>query len=153
NLATAVELLGQVDDAVAGYYRALELDPAYVNAHVNLGAYYQDQAEPQRALEHYNRALALRPDSPQAHYNRGLILLRSGDFAAGWPDYEWRLKLPKFPIEVIEESRWDGRDPQGRTILVHAEQGMGDALQFIRYVPLLIERYPRVVTRVFSAVV
>ncbi len=153
NLGVALESQGRVEEAVAQYETTLRLEPSYAGAHVNLGAYWQEQGEPQRGLAHYNRVLELRPESAEAHYNRALILLRNGDFAAGWPDYEWRYRLPKFPLEVMKESMWDGSDLGERTLLVHAEQGVGDALHFIRFIPLVQRRCPNIIMRVHPPVV
>jgi tetratricopeptide (TPR) repeat protein len=153
NFATALEEQGRVADAVRQYELTLKYDPAYVNAHINLGAHCQDEQDVAGALAHYDEVLKLRPDSAHAHYNRALILLRSGDFPAGWPEYHWRLKLPKFPLEVMEESLWDGSDLAGRTLLVHAEQGLGDTLHFIRYLPIIKERHRSVIMRVHPPIV
>jgi hypothetical protein len=85
----------------------------------------------------YDEALRLRPDYPESHLNRSLVLLGDGDYGRGWPEYEWRWKMrtsaqPKFGVP-----RWDGSRLNGRTLLLHCEQGLGDTLQFIRYASLV----------------
>jgi tetratricopeptide (TPR) repeat protein len=153
NLGTALEEQGHIEQAVAEYQLTLKYQSDYTAAHVNLGAYYQDLDEQQKALEHYDQALARRPDSAEAHYNRAMILLRGGDFTRGWPEYEWRYKLPKFPLQVREETFWDGSHMGDGYLLVHAEQGMGDTLQFIRYIPLIKDRCRNLMVRVHTPLV
>ncbi len=85
------------------------------------------------------RAVALRPDNADAHWAYGSLLLLNGDFAAGWPEFEWRWRrktLP-WPRRKIQQPLWDGSPLAGRTIYLHAEKSVGDTLQFIRYVPLV----------------
>jgi tetratricopeptide (TPR) repeat protein len=104
----------------------------------NVLAALQRHAE---ALASYDQALAIAPDSAKAHWNRALTLLRIGDFEQGWNEYEWRWKVNAswvrahdFPQHLL----WLGERPiEGKTIVVHAEQGFGDTIQFARYVPLL----------------
>jgi hypothetical protein len=75
------------------------------------------------------------PDLPQLHWNLALALLLIGDYERGWHEYEWRLRTPELAAQLraIPGPRWDGRDPQGKTILVTAEQGLGDTIQFLRF--------------------
>jgi hypothetical protein len=89
----------------------------------------------------------LRPDFSDAHYNLGLALLQTGDFAEGWLEYEWRFRRTggTNPLRHQEIPRWEGESPAHKTILLYAEQGYGDALQCIRYVPLFARAGARVV--------
>src|SRR5262249_12532517 len=93
------------------------------------------------ALASYEQALHIKPDYPEARWNRSLVWLTMGHLEQGWPDYEWRLKckesgsLPPFHAPL-----WDGSPLEGRTILIHAEQGLGDTIQFIRYASLVKRR-------------
>jgi hypothetical protein len=102
--------------------------------------YQQNQLEPAAACT--ARALALRPDDAATHKNHGWTLLKLGDLAAGFRDYEWRWRIPGFPVRMPDfpQPLWDGAALTGRTILLHAEQGLGDTLQFIRYAPLVRRR-------------
>ena len=88
----------------------------------------------------YEQALRLKPDNPQMHLSRSLSWLQMGDFERGWPEYEWRLKCKEYAIPSFAQPRWDGTPLEGRTILLYADHGLGDTLQFIRYAPLVQER-------------
>ena len=96
-------------------------------------------------MDCYGRALRLAPDYAVAHMNRSLAWLQMGDFARGWAEYEWRWNCPEHPVPNLEEPLWDGSPLDGRTILLRAEQGLGDTLQFIRYASLVERRGGRVV--------
>jgi tetratricopeptide (TPR) repeat protein len=145
NLGTALDTLGQGDEAVECFHTALRIDPNYVDAYVNLGGHYQMLGDAPRALELYERALALQPDNAKAHFNRGLIWLGQGRFADGWAEYEWRVHIAGMPVAWFDLPRWTGQDIQNQTLLVHAEQGFGDTLQFARYLPLVQERCAKLV--------
>jgi tetratricopeptide (TPR) repeat protein len=147
NLGTALESLGERDLAADQFRAALALDPGFAIAHLNLGAYYQRLRDFAPAQAHYDSALAIDPDSAMAHFNRGLIWLTEGQWEDGWREYEWRAKVPNFPIRSFPYERWQGA-PLAGTLLVHSEQGLGDTLQFIRYVPLVRPRCARVLTLV-----
>src|SRR5262249_29467944 len=85
-------------------------------------------------------ALRLRPEYPGARNCRALWWLQRGDFGRGWPEYEWRGRLRGGSRRPVPQPPWDGSPFPGRTVLVYAEQAMGDTLQFIRYVPLVKQR-------------
>jgi Tfp pilus assembly protein PilF len=145
NLGNAFRERCEYDQADPCYRRALELEPNYAEAHHNLGNNLKSQGHMAEALERYDRALALRPDMAQVHLSRALAWLELGDFERGWPEYEWRLKCPQFAIPRFPQPRWDGRPLPGRTILLYADHGLGDAIQFIRYAPMVRARCGRVV--------
>ena len=92
-------------------------------------------------------AVAISPDFAAAHWNLALNLLLQGRYSEGWQEYEWRWRKPDFtsPTRYADISLWDGSALDGRTIILHAEQGFGDAIQFVRYVPLVARRGGRVV--------
>ncbi|MGD9719926.1 MAG: tetratricopeptide repeat protein [Pirellulales bacterium] len=145
NLGTALDALGLRAEAATHYEAAIALDPTSVDAHLNLGAFHQEQGQYDAALACYDRAIAQAPQSAEAHFNRGLVLLAQGDLAAAWPEYEWRAGVPDFPLRAIDLPRWNGAAAPDATLLVHTEQGLGDTLQFVRYVPLIAQRCRRVV--------
>ena len=119
---------------------ALQADPAYANAHSNRGNVLRDLLRPDEALESFERARQRVPDHADAHWNEGLCRLLMGDFAAGWPLYEWRWKdrNVKTKLRGFSEPLWLGADTlKGKTILLHAEQGLGDTIQFCRYARLV----------------
>ena len=99
------------------------------------------------AIEHYEQALRHRPDFPEAHRSLAYALLCRGDFERGWPEHEWRLNCDPHPGYRINRTFWNGDNFQGRTILLHAEGGLGDTLQFIRFAPMVKRRGGRVVVR------
>lgn len=152
-IANMLHEQGDLQAASEAYCRALVLDPNDPDTLTNYGKVLQKQGKHAEALDNYNRAIELKPDLAVAHFSRAMILLRDANFAVGWKDYEWRVKLPNFPLEVREESLWDGSNLRGQTLLVHAEQGLGDTLQFIRFVPLLKALAPDVIVRVQTPLV
>ena len=93
----------------------------------------------------YAKAIVLKPDEPGAHKNLGIISLLLGDFETGWPEYSWRRLEddPTFNVRNYKPPFWDGEDLTGKTIFVYPEQGMGDTIQFVRYLALLRQRGDR----------
>ena len=135
NRGFALESQGSLDEATEEYDRALRLKPDYAEAHNNRGGLLQAHGRLAEATECYDRALALKPDFPIAHYNRALLSLLLGDFQAGFREYEWRWRF--LPRRDLPFPLWHGEPLPGKRILLHAEQGLGDAIQFLRYVPLV----------------
>jgi tetratricopeptide (TPR) repeat protein len=144
NLGIALADLGRFAEAEASYQEALRLKPGYLDAHNNLASCYKEQDRLEEALAGYQIALWLNPDCPSARWNRALALLKAGDFARGWPEYEFRWQRPKTPPRRLPQPTWDGSNPGGKTVLVYMEQGPGDAIQFIRYAKPLHEAGARV---------
>jgi Tfp pilus assembly protein PilF len=144
NLGNALHEAGQLDEAAACFRRAVELDPNYAEAHNNLGNALRSARRFDEAVASYDAALVLEPDHAQIHLSRAMAWLEMGDFERGWPEYEWRLKCPEYAIRSFRQPIWDGTPLDGRTILLYADHGLGDALQFIRYAPLVHARGGRV---------
>jgi tetratricopeptide (TPR) repeat protein len=111
--------------------------PDHIQAQINLSAALKEQGRYDAATRRYQKAIAAVPDSAEAHWNHGLTLLAMGNYADGWDEYEWRTLLPGFAMQAMDRPQWQGEDLDGRTLLVHAEQGLGDTLQFIRYLSFL----------------
>jgi tetratricopeptide (TPR) repeat protein len=139
--------LKRYEEALASYSRALTLRPDHVETLRNRGATLNKLKQFDEALASYDRALAVEPDYAEAHFNRSLLRLLKGDFAAGWQEYEWRLKteIRLSSKRNFTQPRWLGETAiEGKTILLHSEQGFGDTIQFCRYAPLVAERGARV---------
>jgi tetratricopeptide (TPR) repeat protein len=137
NLGAAFGHLGKLDEAVACCRRALELKPDFVDAHNSLGGALYGQGKLDGAVASYGRALKLKPDFAEAHWNRALTWLLAGDWQRGWKEYEWRWQTKDFTPRHFPQPVWDGGSLVGKTILLHAEQGLGDTIQFIRYTPIV----------------
>jgi Tfp pilus assembly protein PilF len=145
NLGNALKDQGNLDAAVACYQRAIQIDPSFFDAHNNLGNGLRAQGHLASSVSCYEQALRLKPEDPQIHLSRALSWLQMGDFKRGWAEYEWRLQCKEYAIPAFEKPLWDGRSLSGRTILLYADHGLGDTLQFIRYAPLVRERGGRVI--------
>ncbi|MEI9895717.1 MAG: tetratricopeptide repeat-containing glycosyltransferase family protein [Chthoniobacter sp.] len=142
NLGDVLTKLGRPEEGLACAQRVLALDPYFPDGHLNMGVAYWHMARFAEAEACYRRAIAWRAEFVDAHLNLGLLLLLHGHFEEGWREYEWHWRSP------VHENRrrdlaappWDGGPADGKTILTYADQGFGDTLQFVRYLPLLLER-------------
>ena len=147
NLATLRQSAGARSEAERLWRRALALAPAVAVAWSNLGTLdmLRPLAEFDCAATAFNRAIAADPGLADGWLNRGLIRLLRGDYANGFADYEWRWKRRGMVRPSLAIPAWTGEDPRGRRLLVWAEQGHGDTIHFIRFIPLLIARGAEVV--------
>jgi tetratricopeptide (TPR) repeat protein len=138
------ECLGEAADC---YRKALVLRPAYPEALNNLGAIDSQQRRTADAEASFRAAIALRPDYPEAHSNLATVLLTGGRMEEGWREAEWR-RLTFLGVQErrsFTQPQWFGEPAEGRTLLLHAEQGFGDTLQFCRYAGLAARRGLRVI--------
>jgi len=133
---------GRPEEAVASFQRALALQPSLVRAQGNLAVTLAAMGRVDEALALYRQALAAQPGMAEIHWNHALLSLQLGRWEEGWREYEWRWRYAGFPSRRrnFPAPQWDGAPAPGATILIHSEQGIGDAIQFMRYVPLVCER-------------
>ena len=144
NLGLVLSLQDRLDEAVLCFRQALEHQPDFYEAWNNLGNTYVDLGQFDPAMHAYTRANIIRPDYPDGHWNKSLLLLLRGDLTAGFAEYEWRWLRFRECRRHLRQPLWDGSDLCGRTIVIHAEQGFGDTIQFARYIPLVAKMNGRV---------
>jgi len=143
-------------EAAAAFHRALAARPGWPQALVNAGvATERLPGQEAEAIALYRQAIALRPDYSLAHYNLGVALLRSGDYREGWREYEWRWRggVPELLARTLPQPEWDGGPLEGRTVLLHGDEGFGDTIQFVRFAHHAAGRGGRVLLEVPPALV
>jgi hypothetical protein len=151
NRGNALLRLNQPVEAMASYDAALASLPGHPQILTNRGHALRRRDMPVEALADFRAALAAAPEFPEAHFEAAMTQLSMGDFEAGWKEYEWRWKTGAFARHPSQPKAplWLGDTPiSGKTILLHAEQGFGDTIQFIRYAPLLAGRGAKIVCEV-----
>lgn len=140
NLGNTLRAQGRLDEAIGHYRTALEQDPERAVTWSNLGSALQQQGDVGAALAAFDRALAIAPDLAEAHWNRALAWLLKGDYARGWAEYEWGIRAGARPLTARPLPEWHGENLPGKTLLVSAEQGFGDTIQFVRFLRQARER-------------
>lgn len=147
NLATVLDGLGRYKAAEQCYFRAIAINPNFIEAYINLWLLYYKQGKVKKAASYLSKARSIHPHYPEIAWNEALILLQQGNFKEGWKGYELRLQLLKEHQKraPISKPRWQGQSFIGKALLIRTEQGLGDSLQFIRYLPLVKELGGRVI--------
>jgi tetratricopeptide (TPR) repeat protein len=147
NLGLARQAQGRLGEAVLCFRKAAELRPDLAEPHYNLGNAYKLEGRYPESAVSLRRALELMPHDADTHFSLGMTLLMLGEWREGWREYDWRWRTRDFKVPGFTSPPWDGSDLAGRTIVVYAEQGLGDTLQFARYAPMVQQRGGNVVLR------
>jgi hypothetical protein len=140
NLGSAHYRVRNLNKSIEYFKQALELMPDKIDIYTNLGACYGKKGDLSTAISWHQKALNASPDYAEGHYNLSISLLLDGRLKEGFQEYEWRLKRPDFPKPGYDKPLWDGAEFINKTILVYMEQGFGDAIQFVRYLPFVKSR-------------
>ncbi len=150
NLGYVLEEKGQFDEAITHSLKAIELDPSLAMAYNNLGLALQGKGQLNEAVASYHKALQLNPNLAEAHWNMSLALLLLGNFKEGWKEYEWRWKEKTFlknscshQPSHFSQPVWDGSSFKEKSLLIYAEQGIGDEIMFASCFQEVIERRSR----------
>jgi tetratricopeptide (TPR) repeat protein len=146
NLGAALVAIGSLDEAVTALRTALKHNPNSRGAWNNLGNALYNQGKISEAISAYDKVASFNPNDAKIHANLALAHLLLGNFARGWGEHEWRLKVPEIVgTRQFAQPQWDGIDLNGKTVLLHPEQGFGDMIQFARFIPRVAGRGGRVV--------
>lgn len=143
NLGLAFLHNDQIDEAITHLRKAITLGGGTPDVYNNHGIALMRLSKPAKAVESYLHALYLKPDYAAAHYNLARALLLQGQYEQGWLEFEWRTKCLTGCGRKFVEPSWTGSDLEGRTILLYAEQGFGDTIQFARFVQLVKHHRPK----------
>jgi tetratricopeptide (TPR) repeat protein len=146
NLGGALRETGRLEETVVAMRSALGLNPNLPQLYINLGMTLTDLGEIDQAMATYDQCLSINPNFPRAHWNRSLLYLLRGDFPRGWAEYEWRWRFPEsMKNRRYAQPRWEGGALQGKTIYIYPEQGFGDMMQFLRFLPEVTARGGKIV--------
>ena len=155
NRGIALTAAGRLREALESFIRSTVVSGTTADKHTNMGIVLKILGRYREAMASFGRALALKPDDPSAKFALAFLHLALGEFTLGWPLYEARFDVPALgnPTRHFSAPRWNGIEPlAGKTLLVHAEQGLGDVIQFCRYLPLLAAQGVSVVFEVMPSI-
>jgi tetratricopeptide (TPR) repeat protein len=152
NLGVTLQSQGQLDEAFAFYQKALQINPNNLESYCNIGTVMHEKGQPDEAFAFYQKALQINPNYANAHLNMAYFLLLLGNFKQGWKEFEWRWKTKEYlknscfhrPVNFTQPIL-NRLDITGHTVLIYAEQGLGDEIQFIRYAPLVAQHGTKVI--------
>ncbi|MBB15476.1 hypothetical protein CMK22_09390 [Candidatus Poribacteria bacterium] len=137
NLGNSLREQGKLEESTRALQKAIQLQPDYADAYFNLGNSLREQGKLEESTHALRKAIQLQPDYADAHFNLAVLLLLQGDFVEGWEKYEWRWNSSlKSQKRDFKRPLWDGSALDGKSILIYAEQGFGDSIQFVRYIDL-----------------
>ena len=150
NLGVALKNQGKFNESIEAHKKSILLRPSRAEAYNNLGNALKEYGRLEDALENYNKSISLKPDYAEAYCNMSYIYNLYGDLKKGLELYEWRQKQQKPPVRAPRKNLiWDGVKPlSGKIFLVYEEQGLGDIIQFCRYLPLLKQKGAEVIFKV-----
>ncbi len=149
NLGNSLQKQLLFQNAITIYQQAIDQNPNFAEAINNLGHALQEIGQLEDAIASYEKAITIKPDYADAHLNFSLSLLLRGDLIQGFREYEWRWEVRKHESRNYYQPKWDGYNLQGKTIFLHLEQGLGDMIQFIRYIPLVKEKGGRIIVECY----
>jgi tetratricopeptide (TPR) repeat protein len=155
NLGNILDAQGRFEDAVTAHRRAVAADPAYAKGHANLAVALRVIGQLDEALAASHRAVALDPDDPLVRFNHAHVLLINGHLAAGFEAFRWGRKCREWSdgYPALAEPEWQGEALAGRTLLLYAEAGLGDTMQFVRYLPMVANKGGSIVLQVQPSLV
>jgi hypothetical protein len=144
DLANTLNMLNYNEESLNLYEQIVEQHPNTASALYNFGFTLKKMGHLERAMTVYHQVLAKNPNHAPTHFSLSSIYLTLGDFERGWPAYEWRWKAYNETPKTFAKPTWSGQDLTDQILFVHAEQGLGDTIQFVRYLKLLKKKYPTV---------
>ena len=155
NRGINLQAIDYLDEAESDFLEAIRLQPNHIEALYSLGVTQQMQNRLGEAIQTLKNGIKVEPNNPNLHWNLSLALLQNGEFEEGWREYEWRWKMPKFSVFFREVAApiWDGQALAGKTLYIHAEQGLGDTIHFARYVPLAAKGGTKVIFECVPALI
>ena len=145
NLGNALRAAGRLDEARDSHLAAIEIDPSAGSFVYNLGLVLRDLGDFDGAIDRFDAAEAQGYQTPELSWDRALARLLRGELKRGFAEYEWRWKIPDAKPRDLPGVAWKGEPLDGKTLLVYAEQGFGDTIQFVRYLSMLAGRAEHIV--------
>ena len=133
NLGNVLKEMERLDESLQAYQKAICIQPQFVEGYYNIGFFFQEQGRLEESVQAHQKAIQIQPDYAEAHINLAITFLLQGQLTAGWKEFEWR----RYRKRDFKRPLWDGTPLNGKSILVYAEQGFGDTIQFVRYIDLL----------------